>query len=59
MPTLFPVIMAGGSGTRFWPLSRARFASSTTEAIACPDSGAGTTPSVRAKSVATSNTCVW
>src|SRR5687767_12439576 len=22
MPTLYPVIMAGGSGTRFWPLSR-------------------------------------
>jgi mannose-1-phosphate guanylyltransferase len=22
--TLFPVVMAGGSGTRFWPLSRAR-----------------------------------
>mgnify|MGYP003575117054 CR=1 FL=1 len=25
MPTVFPVIMAGGSGTRFWPLSRQLF----------------------------------
>src|SRR4026208_149422 len=24
-PTVFPVIMAGGSGTRFWPLSRQLF----------------------------------
>ena len=24
-PTLYPVIMAGGSGTRFWPLSRQLF----------------------------------
>jgi mannose-1-phosphate guanylyltransferase/mannose-6-phosphate isomerase len=23
--TLYPVIMAGGSGTRFWPLSRQLF----------------------------------
>jgi mannose-1-phosphate guanylyltransferase/mannose-6-phosphate isomerase len=25
MPTVYPVIMAGGSGTRFWPLSRQLF----------------------------------
>src|SRR6478736_2384155 len=25
MPTVYPVIMAGGSGTRFWPLSRPLF----------------------------------
>ena len=25
MPTVYPVIMAGGSGTRFWPLSRHLF----------------------------------
>ena len=24
-PTVYPVIMAGGSGTRFWPLSRQLF----------------------------------
>ena len=24
MPRIFPVIMAGGAGTRFWPLSRHR-----------------------------------
>ncbi len=45
--------------TRFFPASRAFFASSMTAAIACADSGAGTMPSLRAKSVPASKTFVW